>query len=267
MDLFCARWAVAPRAGRWWLAIGLSIGLSIGWPIPWVGASFAQGQEPGSATRSVLHPPSGVSAASPASPALPALPASPGPSRKQPSVHDAMARYAHEPTVEWVVQAVWAHHTVHPDTTDRLASRARASGWVPQLRILGRAASIQGQNERLTETPWASWTDSRNYSVVVALTMRLDRMMFTPDESSLLRQKDQLRHERWEMAKHVSKVYFERRRLQVERDLDAHTTNERDLDGLASVERELKIAELEALLNAWTRGEFAAKLRSRAIGR
>jgi hypothetical protein len=78
------------------------------------------------------------------------------------------------------------------------------------------------------------------------LSFDLERVVFRREEIALLRQSEVEQQARGRVVREVLQLYFERRRLQLERDLG------RD-PGLA---RTLRIAEIEALLDAFTNGSF-----------
>ena len=74
----------------------------------------------------------------------------------------------------------------------------------------------------------------------------VDRLLFDRNEVAIAREERELRRARAELVRAVILLYFERRRLQLERDL-GHA---------ADLGREIRITELEALLNAFTDGAF-----------
>lgn len=87
-----------------------------------------------------------------------------------------------------------------------------------------------------------------------SLTLRLDRAAYGPDEVSLARETRARAEARDARARLVVAAYFERRRLQLERDL----LERRDLA------TSLRIQELGALLDALTSGAFTRLRRPRA---
>ncbi|MCB9612660.1 MAG: hypothetical protein H6722_09445 [Sandaracinus sp.] len=86
------------------------------------------------------------------------------------------------------------------------------------------------------------------------MTLRLDRAAYGPDEVSLARETRARAEARDARARLVVAAYFERRRLQLERDL----LERRDLA------TSLRIQELGALLDALTSGAFTRLRRPRA---
>jgi hypothetical protein len=168
---------------------------------------------------------------------------SPAPTRA--AVEAALARYADEPSVERVVRA--ALRAAGRDQAGALAARARSAGWVPRVALRARRgqtvdlASSQSADEEALRLS----TDD-DLTLEAALTFELDRVVFRGEEVALAREARAERLARAERAREVIALYFERRRLQLERDLGAE----------ASVAASTRIAEIDALLAVFTNGEF-----------
>ncbi len=157
----------------------------------------------------------------------------------------ALRRYRHEPTIRQLLDAIAADPTLDPERARELARRARRGGWLPTLRVGAR----RGQQRDLSQSggttdPELSTDD--DLTLDASLTFRFDRAAYGPDEVSLAREERTRALELQERARTVVAAYFERRRLQLER----------DLSGESDVASELRILELEALLDAFTNGAF-----------
>ncbi len=165
----------------------------------------------------------------------------------------ALYRYRHEPSAADVVRAALATHAADPARARDAMDRARLSGLLPTARAAlrrGQAIDLRG----LTGAP-----DSANVStgddliVEGSLVFRLDRLLFAPEEGRLLGELRALEQARVELLRAVIGLYFERRRLQLERDL----LGRRDLATA------LRVLELEALLDAFTAGAFTRMMGPR----
>ncbi len=174
---------------------------------------------------------------------------------RQPSraeIAAALAHYRHEPSVDRVVAAALRVADVLPERARDAAHRARLSGWLPTARVgirRGTGRDLAQQSTDLLDRTNVSTDDT--LAVDGALVFRLDRLVFAREEVALLREERALAEERDSLMRDVVHLYFERRRLQLER----------DLLGQADTEHAVRIAEATALLDAFTRGTF-----SRAIG-
>ena len=155
----------------------------------------------------------------------------------------ALARYAHEPRVEQVVKAALA--VLPKPRAAALASRARDAGWVPTLGLRAR----RGQDVDLSQTLGDQSLDvstGDNLSLEGSLTFELDRVVFRSEEVALGRQAQAEDEQRKARLREVIALYFERRKLQLER----------DAQGDPSFARSVRIAEIEALLDVFTNGAF-----------
>jgi hypothetical protein len=165
-------------------------------------------------------------------------------------VTTAMRRYRGEPSAERVVRSAVRAGAVDPLRARRVADRARAAGWVPWLRVTARRGQARDLQIETDATGIDVSTDDE-LSAEATLTFRLDRLVFAPEEVPLLREERARAEARHELIRAVLHVYFERRRLQLER----------DLLGRGGIEIEARIAEAEGLLDAFTGGRFSRMMR------
>jgi hypothetical protein len=170
-------------------------------------------------------------------------------------LESAIARVARgEPPVGVVVGEVLRVSAIDPDETSAMATRARVAGLLPIVR--GGVRRGQGQDlsaQETGETGRATWSTDDDLSISGTLTFRLDRLLFAREEVPLLREDRARRAEQWEIVRTVVSIYYERRRLLVEQELLG-----------ADVARAVRIEELGALLDGFTRGAFSRMIaRSR----
>jgi hypothetical protein len=171
----------------------------------------------------------------------------------------ARRRLPAEPTIERVLEA--AARNEAEDSTDALATRARLSGLLPTLGLKAR----RGQAVDLTATGLDDGlrvgTDD-DITLEAALRFELHKLLFAREEVPLARESRSVHEARERRAKDVIALYYERQRLLLEGELDKLGR----LGGGASaggkvaerrLERTLRIAELTALLDAFTGGAFS----------
>lgn len=167
-------------------------------------------------------------------------------------IEAALYRYRHEPSPSDVVRAALATRTADPARARDAIDRARLSGLLPTARAglrRGQAIDLRG----LTGTPDdANVSTGDDLIVDGSLAFQLDRLVFAPQEGALLGELRALEQARAELVRAVIGLYFERRRLQLERDL----LGRRDLATM------LRILEIEALLDAFTAGAFTRDRKS-----
>lgn len=169
-------------------------------------------------------------------------------------IEEALARYRHEPSVGTVVRAALATRALDPARARDAMERARLSGLLPTARAgvrRGQAVDLRALTSN-TGDRTNVYTDD-DLMIEGSVVLRLDRLLFAPDEGALLRELRALEEARAELVRAVVALYFERRRLQLERDL----VNRND------VPTALRILEIEALLDAMTDGAFTRALAER----
>ncbi len=165
---------------------------------------------------------------------------------------------ASAPTIRAVIEMALraARHTA-PGRADELGKRARLAGLVPQLRLGARRGVQQDQSSSSTlsdDRTNASLGD--DLTLEAGLTFQLDRLVFAPEQVRLLAVERWLTSDRRKLVEDVVHLFFRRTRLLAERKSAQAPDANLDAD----------IAELEALLDAYTNGEFGAALaRLRAI--
>lgn len=156
----------------------------------------------------------------------------------------ALQRYAHEPSVEQVVSA--ALRVTPPERAEALASRARSAGWVPRVGLRARRGQAIDLSSADSAADALRLKSNDDLTLEANLFFELDRVVFRREEVALARQERAEHQDRGAIVHDVILLYFERRRLQLERDLSGEVTPA----------REIRIAEIEALLDAFTKGEF-----------
>jgi hypothetical protein len=165
-----------------------------------------------------------------------------------------LARYAHEPRIDDVVKASLAAARHDPQRFVDMARRARLRGLLPHLDIGARRG--QGIDLRWTTADDIDTHRTTADDLLLFATVRfdLDRLLFTGEEVSIAREARFERQAQHELVRQVVHLYFLRLRLMIER----------DLHGEQSLGQQLKIAEAEAMLEAFTDGAFRRMLKSSA---
>jgi hypothetical protein len=161
------------------------------------------------------------------------------------AVQAALARYAREPSVDRVVRA--ALRAAGRDKSGALAARARSAGWIPRMGLRARRGqTVDLASSQTTDEEALRLSTDDDLTLEASLTFELDRVVFRGEEVAIAREARAERHAKAERVREVIALYFERRRLQLERDLGA----------VPSAARTARIAEIEALLDVFTNGAF-----------
>jgi hypothetical protein len=164
-------------------------------------------------------------------------------------VRAVMRRFEGEPRVAALQRAAARLAEVEPERVRSWLKRARVAAALPSLRVrvgrgLGDVVTIRGLDgiDRVTTA------DSTTWRFEVEATWALDRLVFDPAEVRLSRESQRVSARREQLLSQVAQLYYARRRLQVDVELDPGAGRDVALD------RALAIDELTAVLDGLTGG-------------
>lgn len=173
-----------------------------------------------------------------------------------------LARFKREPKVRELHQAAAKYALVSHNRITSLVSRAQFSAWLPEFRA---RYNRNVDDDRTTVFPTSttpiltSQSTDLDHRFEFRATWDLDKLIFNQNELRVYQQLKRLIELRVDVMKEVTKLYYERRRLQV--DLIVRPPNTL----LGRVRRMLRLQELAADLDALTGGHFSRRMR--AVGR
>ena len=166
-----------------------------------------------------------------------------------------LRRYRSEPSIEQVVRAATNAYKKQGANLASLADRARLRGLVPTLSVSARhGQALDLATSQTAVTDQLRVGTDRDLTLQAALTFELPRLVFAREEISVVRESRASSQQRQQVIEQVVALYFERRRLQLQRDRSTS----------ADVDLHLRIAELTALLDAFTGGAFSTMIKKRA---
>jgi hypothetical protein len=152
---------------------------------------------------------------------------------------------------------------VEPERARSYVDRARHAAWLPELRLrvdrrFGRSESLDvpSTSTSVTSPLGVDTVDDVRYEGRV--TWDLARLIFSNDELAAQSQSMHMAEMRRDIEVTVSRLYFERRRLRLER-LSAGASDR-------TVRRELRVREIEAELDALSGGAFSQCTAARTTG-
>lgn len=185
----------------------------------------------------------------------PPAPQTAEPDADEPTTADiarALQRYRNEPGVRDVVTTALAQQHSDPGRVLALASRARTAGWMPTLRVSARRGqTIDLLAAQSTTTDRNSASTGDDFVLEAQLSFDLAKVVWSTSEPRIEREMRAEREAEQELIRTVTSLYFERRRLQLER----------DFRGTVAIADELRILEIEGLLDGFTGGTFGRALR------
>ncbi len=171
--------------------------------------------------------------------------------------------FAEDPPVSALRQAATALLGAEPERARSAMARARLAGWLPELRVLierklGRAESVDlGTAADPTAVSPVGIDTSNDVRYQARATWDLSKIVFNPDEIGVDVQALRAADARREIETVIIRLYFERRRLKLE------SLGADDWDMPSGLRRDLRIAEVEAELDALTGGAFTRLSGSR----
>lgn len=189
----------------------------------------------------------------------------PGQSASDPREEAAriLARFNHEPTVVEVQEAAARFARVNPDAYASWLAESNYAHTLPR-RLLGRVRSTSNDDRsaRTTNATTGSISDTvaarDQIQLEVLAEWDLSRLVFNRDGILAARQIERLVNQREDILTTVNKLYFARRQLQAELELEDRGSIKHML------QQQLRLEGLTADLDALTGGWFSKELARRA---
>jgi hypothetical protein len=182
------------------------------------------------------------------------------------TVDDVLATFDHEPSVELVQQWAMQYSKTHPAAVEAWWRSARKAKLLPTVAVGYRYDDDYGEdynyvtNDQGENVPTLSGVDrDRDHAAVIAARWDLDDLLMSSNHMRVVSESRKTVELRDEIMEEITKLYFERRRHQVEMLLSPS----RDLK--AQVEDTLKLMEITAQLDAYTGGRFSGALASAPV--
>jgi hypothetical protein len=165
---------------------------------------------------------------------------------------------AADPPIDALRAAASALALTEPDRAHSLVLRARLAGWLPEIRggffrRLARAESVDLGTSATTALAPVGIDSDNDVRYELRATWDLAKLVFNPDEIAAHFQALRTADARREIESLVIRLYFDRRRLKMESSAADATATGMPLSG---VRTELRVAEIEAELDALTGGAF-----------
>jgi hypothetical protein len=175
---------------------------------------------------------------------------------------------ATDPPVDALRAAASALALTEPDRAHSLVVRARLAGWLPEVRgrvdrRFARAESVDLGSSSATPLAPVGIDSDNDVRYELRATWDLSKLVFNPDEIGAHFQALRTADARREIESLVIRLYFDRRRLKTE--LSAADATATGMP-LSTARLELRVAEIEAELDALTGGAFTRMSRQRAGG-
>jgi hypothetical protein len=172
-----------------------------------------------------------------------------------------MAEFAAEPDVQATQAMALAYTKTNPELVDGWLRASRQAYMLPKLNLQYEHEDDQSQDYEYTINgdgdlvPEEDGLDiDRDDKIVVKLEWRLDKLIMSSEQIRVINESQDIVKLRDKVLDEVTRLYFDRRRLQVDLLLNPSSSLKTRIDN------ELRLQELTANLDALTGGAFSASL-------
>ncbi|MEC8278135.1 MAG: helix-hairpin-helix domain-containing protein [Myxococcota bacterium] len=178
------------------------------------------------------------------------------------SVEEVLAQYESEPDVRQVQAMVMSYSRTNPDLVKSWLGAARRAYALPKVNLQYEKELDQvtrydyivadGETDPTRELDYAQAEDDDK--VVVRLEWRLDKLVMSSEQIRVINEAQDVVKMREKLLDESTRLYFDRRRLQVEMQLNPPSSLREQ------IETELRLQEMTANLDALTGGQFSNSL-------
>ncbi len=173
-----------------------------------------------------------------------------------PSAHDLLSNFTHEPTIRDVQEATIRYAEVHPEKIARWRRQAALKALLPSFSV-GFDADTS-QDTSVDEGSFPNFqvleTTDRDHGFDFSVSWDLADLIWSTDQTSIDVRSKLMVQLREDLVDQVTRLYYERRRLQVALLSDPPGPD-------VVLEKELRVQELTALIDGLTGGAFSRAMR------
>ena len=179
--------------------------------------------------------------------------------KPEPLSYDAIEqRFVSEPSIQTVHQWAIRYAEVNKEKIDEWRKQARKRAWLPGLNI---GLDVDRDWSR-SDSLWGSGTNGRHHqgpdddsygkgvSWGISMSWDLADLVWSSDQPSIDSRSKLMVELREDIIGQVTRIYFERRRLQIELLMEELTKE-------STLNSQMRIAELTALIDGFTGGRFS----------
>ena len=175
-------------------------------------------------------------------------------SAPQPSAHELLSNFVHEPTMAQVREVAIRYAEVHPEKIKRWRRQASLEAFMPTLSF--GYDSDTATNNQIDEGTFPNFqrlqTVDEDSSLDASVNWDLGELIWNNDQTSIDVRSKLMVELRDDIVDEVTRAYFDRRRLQID------TLTKPSTDQQAQIDAELRLQELTARLDGLTGGYFSA---------
>jgi hypothetical protein len=177
------------------------------------------------------------------------------------NTHEFDQIFALEPTIADVHHMAVDYANVNPNQIKNWHKESRAKAFLPTLSVgLNRSAtellhwdSGSNPDTLLRGRDYLDWSTS--------LSWNFSDFVWSSDHTTIDSRSKLMSELRTDILDQITRLYFERRRIQVE------LATRMDLDEAAYLEKQMRLEELTALIDGFTGGEFSRNIRQNDLAK
>ncbi len=176
----------------------------------------------------------------------------------QTAAQEILKRFSHEPDVRSVQRRAITYAHAHPAEVASWRGRARLASLLPEVRVAVDYDTDADDTRTFTSAtsePRQVVGSDKQSGYELRASWDLNEAVFNRSEVQIRRAVVNASRQRDSLVSEVTKIYFSRRRAQVELLLAE------DISAKERVKQELRIAELTAYLDGLTGGWFSKQIR------
>ncbi len=176
---------------------------------------------------------------------------------------DIRSYFSYEPDINKVQELAIEYAEVSPEKIKAWRRKVRKKAWLPKITV-----GIDGdKNKTVSDSVWGSYTSGgqsyvgpddktfhNNFGWDVSLSWDLSNVIWNEEQTSIDMRSKLMVQLREDILDQVTRLYFERRRIQIE------LLTNRSMDAKARLDKQLRIEELTAMIDALTGGEFSRRV-------
>jgi hypothetical protein len=183
---------------------------------------------------------------------------------KQLLLEDFNEVFACEPNVEEVHNMAIEYAEVHPRKIQQWRTALKRKALFPSISI----GLDQARNKTLSDSVYGSYSSGGQHYIApddktfydnfgwdVSLSWDLGDVVWNSEETSIDSRSKMMVELRQDIIEQITRLYFERRRLQWEMLMETTT------DAHLNVDRQMRVAELTALIDGYTGGDFSKGIK------
>ena len=178
---------------------------------------------------------------------------------KEMTEEEALSMFSHEPSIEEIRQAAIEYAEVQPEKINKWRKAAARRAWLPDLRVAyDDAEDWQSSTYFYKDTSLGQYLKDNDITAgndegwSVSLTWELGDLIWNSSQTSIDARSRLMVQLRDDILNEVTRLYFERRRMQIE--MISHQTT----DFNSRIDKTLRLEELKAGIDALT-GSYLSK--------